>query len=397
MPGAPTMRQASGEEVDSLARGNTRGDGLSGPVAQLRRPVVAVVGSSPAGSAQTADGGVSAARAAEEIGAALAAQGCDLMVYSSSPAFLEHHVVTGYLAGAPVAARSIRVRPPFDHPRIDFAEMEQHEKAFEVRHEAGADWEVAFYRSLSEVQGIVLIGGGRTTLVTAMVGLAFEIPLAPVAAFGGGARKAWETLGRVRNQATEEEISDLGAGWRPGSGQRVVGVLLEQHRRRLAQQRQREQGRRSKARHATLGLLVGTVMLLAALATIPLTYATTASASLNLTALILGSLLAATSGAITRTSVDRGGDWYRASALGLAAGAVAFLLFVTAQLATSPDILVGSGARRLLFFVVSVGFIAGFTSDAVYAKLRQQDVLDMSALSAAVTATATTEEEPGEH
>ncbi|WP_459647038.1 hypothetical protein [Kitasatospora sp. Ki12] len=354
-----------------------------------------MVGSTPTGDSERADGSVSAARAAEEIGAALAVRGCELMVYSSSPAFLEHHVVTGYLAGAPISARSIRVRPPFDHPRIDFAQMDQHEEAFEVRHEAGEDWEVAFYRSLSEVQGIVLIGGGRTTLVTAMVGLAFEIPLAPVATFGGGARKAWETLGRVRNQATEDEISDLGAGWRPGSGERVVEILLEQHRRRLTQQRQREEGRRSQARRAGLGLLVGTVMLLAALATIPLTYATTGSASLNLTALILGSLLAAISGAITRTSVDRGGDWYRASALGMAAGAVAFLLFVTAQLATSPDILAGPGARRLLFFVVSVGFIAGFTSDAVYAKLRQQDVLDMSGLNTSVTSPTAAEEEPG--
>ncbi|WP_371484010.1 hypothetical protein [Kitasatospora sp. NBC_00315] len=125
------------------------------------------------------------------------------------------------------------------------------------------------------------------------------------------------------------------------------------------------------------------MLLLAGLATVPLTYAASASAPLNITALILGSLLAATSGAITRTSVDSNLEWGRAAALGTAAGAVAFLLFVSAQLATSPDILAGPGARRLLFFVLSVGFIAGFTSDAVYARLRQQDALTMSGLPAA--------------
>ncbi len=346
---------------------------------------MAVVGSAPrglTGPAGEVGGAGAAARAAEEIGAALAAAGCDLMVYSSSPQFLEHRVVTGFLVGAPVRARSVQVRPPVDDPDLDFAEMVGHREAFDIRYEPGADWEVTFYRSLSEIQGVILIGGGRTTLVTAMVGLAFGIPLAPLAAFGGHARKAWETLGRVRNQATEEEISALGAGWQPGAGTAVVEILLNQHRRGLAEERQRERDRRVGSRSAALRLLVGTVLLLAALATVPLTYAASASAPLNITALILGSLLAATSGAVTRTSVDGEREWGRAAALGTAAGAVAFLLFVSAQLATSPDILAGPGARRLLFFVLSVGFVAGFTSDAVYARLRQQDVLTASGLGA---------------
>jgi hypothetical protein len=36
------------------------------------------------------------------------------------------------------------------------------------------------------------------------------------------------------------------------------------------------------------------------------------------------------------------------------------------------------GPRRLLLFVLAVGFIAGLTFDAVYATLRNQDVADTS-------------------
>ena len=50
------------------------------------------------------------------------------------------------------------------------------------------------------------------------------------------------------------------------------------------------------------------------------------------------------------------------------------LIYAAAQLAATPNILDGAGARRLLFFVLPLGFIAGLTFDAVYAKLRAVDV-----------------------
>ena len=382
------LRQDSDEVSDhrfercgaALAKYSTGDGGSEAPAARSDRPVIAIVGSVPSEEIQTVES-EAPGRAAEEIGAALAGAGCDLMVYSSSPKFLEHRAVTGFLAATPAHPQSVRVRPPYDHPHLDFAEMTGSPEAFEVRYEAGADWEVSFYRSLNEVHGVVLIGGGRTTLITAMVGLAFGIPLAPLAAFGGNARKAWEILGRVRNLATDDEVSTLGAGWRPGSAEAVVETLLRQHRRRLDQERQRERESRSVARRTARGLAVGVLLLLIGLASIPLSYSTAAGATLNISMLLLGSLATATSGAIARTAVDHGTDWGRAAALGMSAGAIACLLFVTAQLATSPDILSGTGARRLLFFVLAVGFIAGFTFDAVYSKLRQQDALDLSVLS----------------
>ncbi|MFD7639158.1 hypothetical protein ACFV4P_00745 [Kitasatospora sp. NPDC059795] len=348
------------------------------------RPKIAVIGGTPPAGAddrwpQTEE---EVTRVGEELGAALAAAGCDLVVYSSNSRFIESSTVAGYLANGAVPSGSIHVRPAFGSDRGRFPHTPGQEDAFDVRHEAGTDWEVAFYRSLREVDGVVLVGGGRTTLITAMVAMAFDIPLAPVAAFGGGGRKAWETLGRVRNQVDEDEISALGGEWHRNSATRVVATLLSQRERYRTAALEQERLTRRASMRSGIGLAFGALLLLAGLATIPLSYAIGSNAATNLAALIAGSLLTATAGALTRTAVDRGHDWARASALGMSAGAIAVLLFVTAQLATSPDLLTTEGARRLLFFVLSVGFIAGYTFDAVYAKLRQQDVVDTSGIKA---------------
>ncbi|MEV6769332.1 hypothetical protein AB0N05_11985 [Nocardia sp. NPDC051030] len=76
----------------------------------------------------------------------------------------------------------------------------------------------------------------------------------------------------------------------------------------------------------------------------------------------------------------------------MSAGAIAVLLFVSAQLATSADLLSAPDVRRLLFFVLSVGFIAGYTFDAVYAKIRQQQVVDTASLRSIVPTDSTDQE-----
>ena len=81
-----------------------------------------------------------------------------------------------------------------------------------------------------------------------------------------------------------------------------------------------------------------------------------------------------------RHSFEDGHEWFRTAVLGMAAGGVSALLFIAAQLLTSPDVLKSADARRLLWFVVPVGFVAGLTFDAVYRKLRAQDVVRSDAL-----------------
>jgi hypothetical protein len=320
------------------------------------------------------------ARAAREIGAELAQAGYDLFVYSSAPRFVERDVVAGYLSVEPCRAGSIHVRPPYGSSETSFPHPPHQSGVFEIRHEADDDWEVSYYRSLREADGVVLIGGGRTTLITAMVAMAFDIPLAPVAAFGGAARKAWTSMGRAGNLTAPGEVSLLGGAWNTSAAENIVAVLRNQQERKQSAEAVRARAERHAKYKSGLGLFFGALLLIGGLAMIPMVYAVDGNAPLTLVGLIAGSLLTATSGAIIRTAVDRRDDWAPSSVLGMSAGAIAVLLFISAQLATSPDLLTGPGARRLLFFVLSVGFIAGYTFDAVYAKIRQQQVVDTSSL-----------------
>jgi hypothetical protein len=59
--------------------------------------------------------------------------------------------------------------------------------------------------------------------------------------------------------------------------------------------------------------------------------------------------------------------------LGLVAGGIAGVLFVTAQLTANPDLITGSAldkivsyAQRSIPFAVGIGFVAGLTSDVVF-------------------------------
>ncbi|MFB8772349.1 hypothetical protein [Streptomyces broussonetiae] len=97
------------------------------------------------------------------------------------------------------------------------------------------------------------------------------------------------------------------------------------------------------------------------------------NATVKLTALIVGALPTGAAGAIRRNPFGHGESWARKAALGMSAGAVAFLLFVSAQLAASPGMPAEEGAGRLLFFVLTVGFVSGFTFDAVHDRLKQTE------------------------
>lgn len=59
-------------------------------------------------------------------------------------------------------------------------------------------------------------------------------------------------------------------------------------------------------------------------------------------------------------------------AIGLIAGGVAGVLFITAQLTADPDLVskdIAAYAQRSIPFALGVGFIAGLTADVVFGKL----------------------------
>ena len=321
-----------------------------------------------------------AAVACAELGRELARRGCDIVVYSGDRGFTEPYVVSGYVASGQAKPGSIHVRAPMDTDLTRFPELQSHRELFDVRIDSGTGWEIAYYRSLVETNGLILVGGGQSTVVTGLIALTFGIPLIAVACFGGGAQRVWATLDQVSDPESRQEVSEMAEAWHDGSAGILVAGLLR--RRQLAVERA-EQARLleiRRSRRSAVGLLVAGLLLILGVASLPASFAWSPSTASNVALLALGPMLAAAAGALIRSTLDGETEHIRPAVLGLAAGGISALLFVAAQLATTPGAINGSGGQRLLFFVVPVGFIAGLTFDAVYAKLRGTDIATTSVL-----------------
>jgi hypothetical protein len=346
------------------------------------RPQAAIVGS--VDESRVFDPPVSdaagARRACEELGRELAVAEWDLVVYSAKPRFIEADVVRGYVGSGKAAAASIRVHAPIG--KGSFAEYAEQPDVFDARPDPSRDWEVSFYRSLSGCDGVILLGGGRSTLITGLIALTMRLPLLAVAAFGGNARKVWERLSNETGQS-DADRDEMGKTWEGGSAARLVQALERQRQERLERERAAARRERTEARRANTSLAVAVVLLLAAVAGLVLSWGSRPGSAGSIALLALVPMLAAAGGALIRTSLDVGRDWMRAGVLGGAAGLITGLLYVASQLVASPTVLdpgQTTAVRRLLFFVLPIGFVAGLTFDAVYAKLRGSNVSQAATL-----------------
>ena len=108
--------------------------------------------------------------------------------------------------------------------------------------------------------------------------------------------------------------------------------------------------------------------------------------------LFIAPLLAGGSGATLRPMVDRlrgiptiSSTVLATTVLGLVAGGIAGVLFITAQLTGDPNLAsnpigIVAYASRSIPFAIGVGFIAGLTSDNIFTKLLGVDVLRTSGI-----------------
>lgn len=311
-----------------------------------------------------------AKQAAQELGAELAQRGARLLVYGGP--FLEADVVKGFVDAKPAEDKSIVMWYSQDMVPPPFAEEAANGKLFDRRTERGGDWETAFYRSVTKADGVILMGGGNATKVSGQVAIGSRMPILALADFGGGGKKVWDTLSAGEDLPNRDELNVMARPWANGSATECVTALYAQHaRRRLA----------DTAPRSILSVLAG-VLFLAALAIVPWVWGQNAFA---VWMLFLAPLLAGGAGASIRPLVDRlRGTQGVAPAvlatlvLGLVAGGIAGILFVTAQLTGDPNLGVADlevYARRSIPYAVGVGFIAGLTSDAVFGKLLGLDVI----------------------
>jgi hypothetical protein len=160
-------------------------------------PIVAVFGSTRSeivGSKEE-----EARTACVELGSELAQQGWNIAVYSSDPTLIEADVVKGFISQGTGSEGSITCYYPRG-ANISFPEMASHSPLFRNVVDPSDDWEVSFYRSLEKVDGILVLGGGPTTLIAGHIALTKGLPVVAIAEFGGSSTKLWQYLSSERQR-----------------------------------------------------------------------------------------------------------------------------------------------------------------------------------------------------
>ena len=338
---------------------------------------ISIVGSAEEGRAYDPPvrNAADAKKTAELLGTELAKRGYGIIVYGS--AFIERDVVRGFVK-ASKARKSIKVFFPSHQKGAEaFPEYESHKALFDPVVDESPDWEVSFYGSLAGVDGIAVIGGARSTLITGILALSYRIPMIALQVFGGSGEKIWKALSAGRGLATKEEANAMA---RKGDDADIVGQWIDSLESQ-ADTRRKEIHRASGIRWTvTAGVLV-----LAWLITLPFGYwlLRTSPAAENMEShvfiflLFLAPMLAGASGATMRMLIPTAGSpTMKSTVLGMAAGAISGLLYVLSHLLANPK------PYNFVILVIAVvfGFIAGLTFDAVFKKLESVDVLRLDVL-----------------
>ncbi|MFI6095959.1 hypothetical protein ACIA8G_10425 [Lentzea sp. NPDC051213] len=312
--------------------------------------------------------------ACEEMGAALAAAGWDIVVFSDNVAFIEQAVVRGYLAAAEKRKRhggKVIIRAP----RRQMSKIALDSPLVEYQPDASDEWEVSFYRSLFSADGLVLMGGGRSTRIAGILALTNGIPLVPLATFGGSAASVWSKMKTLDHGVSDEDVAVLGRKWGPKSAHDVVAVLGRQHDDRGKPGEPDRAARRRKL----FGTLTAALSVLLAASTLVLAHLWRQPLA-ALTLIVTGPMLASVAGALLRDSYAGADDEVRAAVRGLGAGFTSMALYIASQLLAAPGLIDELDARQLLWLLLPLGIVAGLTYETVYAKVRKAQITNVSAL-----------------
>jgi len=330
-------------------------------------------------------------KVAEDLGRELAKAGMRILVYSSAEDFVERPIVRGYIDSQKAAHGSIQIRYPFSETKPEFPEQETNAQAFDWRPDDSLNWEVSFYRSLSEVDGIVLLGGGDSTLIAGQVALSHRIAVLTLPEFEGATKSVWASLRPGEDLVSPEEKALMARpGWSSERAAEVVQTINSQLERRAEEARKLRVEQLRKETSLSWHALGAVAFFLSAIGSVVYAWGQGKGLEPTMAMLLLfvSPLLAGVAGATIRLVLDlRQGtiplsrqSTITTAALGVIAGGIAGLLFITAQVSTMGDSVTSAQSSRLVPFGVIIGFIAGLTLDAVFRKLLASDVVDLSAI-----------------
>lgn len=103
---------------------------------------------------------------------------------------------------------------------------------FNEKVDASSDWEVSFYRSLSKVDGLLVLGGGPSTLIAGQIALSLDLPIVAIAFFGGTALKIWQQHLSAKPAFIDNSDVQVMARWNNNSADQCIQSLANQYIRR---------------------------------------------------------------------------------------------------------------------------------------------------------------------
>jgi hypothetical protein len=328
------------------------------------------------------------------LGKALAEAEHPILVFSSSPDFLEAYIVEGYAKSSKAQTKSIMMLyPRKKDPAIhgDFPEQKTHTALFDPRTDTHPRWEASYYQSLPEVDGVLMIGGGRATLIMGLMALASRTPIVSLATFGGNAEEIWAMLSDKQWIETEDRQEMGRSSWTDDSAPILIASLARQRARLEAIQKEKEaivaKQLRDKSRRSLYALAFG------ALATVLTLLGVFGSVTifgekgwLALYALCFAGIpiCAGMAGAMfytLRRAAARPPSVEEALAHGFWAGLGSAILFFVSQVTSNRQItnlhdaiVKGTGGLDiLLLFSLTIAFVAGLTYEAVFGKWEAVD------------------------
>jgi len=377
----------------------------------MTAPLIAIVGSyDPARATELSlKNSEKAPEAAIELGRQLARQGCHIVVYASYPYLFEVDVVRGYVEVKKMKPEPdcIQVRFSKKFGRPAFKEEDGNQDLFRFIPDSNAEWEVSFYRSLREVNGVLVLGGGPSSMIAGVVAVGHRKPIVVSAFFGGYAEKIWELLPSQQTLLTEREISLMADNWHPALGERYVQILVRQSKQlddeesdlaAKAKLKQEEMIRhyeqrleaalkadRDNRKGAKIYAVISMLAFLTALSmwVIALGVGARLSVLWLVIFLAVAPLAAGVSAATIRVVFDAAlkrpdqsnqssPSVLANSAMGLVGGGITAVIYVLTQLIAIGGTPQPDQYIRLIPFALATGFIAGFSLDVVERKLREK-------------------------